>query len=217
MRTDKQLQESIVKALDWEPAVNAAQIGTTVQQGVVTLTGRVGTLREKWLAEKTARHVWGVRAIANEVEVAPDGIAVRGDTAIAAAAVNALSWNSSIPPDSVQVTVRNGWVTLNGMVPWQYQKTAAGKAIEHLYGVKGISNGIEVHSPIVAADVRQKIEDAFKRSADIDAKHVTVETRNGTVVLKGTVHSLAVRDAAEHAAWAAPGVVAIDDRLVVAP
>ena len=217
MRTDKQLQESIVKALDWEPAVNAAQIGTTVQQGVVTLTGRVGTLREKWMAEKTARHVWGVRAIANELEVAPDGFAARSDTAVASAAVNALNWNSSIPPETVQVTVRDGWVTLNGTVPWQYQKTAAEKAMAHLYGVKGVSNAIVVRSPVVADDVRRKIEEAFKRSADIDAKHLSVETRNGTVVLKGTVHSLSERDAAEHAAWAAPGVVAIDDRLVVAP
>jgi osmotically-inducible protein OsmY len=217
MRTDKQLQESIVKALDWEPAVNAAQIGTTVQQGVVTLTGRVGTLREKWTAEKTARHVWGVRAIANEIEVAPDGIAMRSDTAIATAAANALDWNSSIPPDAVQVTVRHGWVTLTGTVPWQYQKTSAEKAMAHLYGVKGVSNAIVVRSPVVVADVRQKIEDAFRRSADIDAKHLTVEARNGTVVLKGTVHSLTERDAAEHAVWAAPGVVAIDDRLVVTP
>ena len=217
MRTDNQLQESIVKALDWEPAVNAAQIGTTVQQGVVTLTGRVGTLREKWMAEKTARHVWGVRAIANELEVAPDGIGARTDTAIASAAVNALNWNSSIPPESVQVTVRSGWVTLTGTLPWQYQKAAAEKAIAHLYGVKGVANAVTVQSPVVIADVRQKIEEAFKRSADIDAKHLTVEARNGTVVLKGTVHSLTERDAAEHAAWAAPGVVAIDDRLVVAP
>ena len=217
MRTDKQLQESVVKALDWEPGVNAAQIGVTVQQGVITLAGRVGTLRERWIAEKTARHVWGVRGIANDLAVALDGASTRSDTAIAGAAVNALSWNSAIPPELIQVTVRDGWVTLSGTVPWQYQKAAAEKAIEHLYGVKGAANSIVVKAPVTASDVRHRIEEAFKRSADIDAKRVSVEAHNGTVVLKGTVHSLTERAAAEHAAWAAPGVIAIDDQLVVAP
>jgi osmotically-inducible protein OsmY len=217
MRTDKQLQEAVMKALDWEPSVNAAQIGVTVQQGVVTLAGRAGTLREKGMAEKTTRHVWGVRAVANDLAVAPEGAAARSDTAIASAAANALGWNSSIPPESVQITVRDGWVTLSGTVPWQYQKTAAEKAIEHLYGVRGVTNAVALKAPVAAADVRQKIEEAFRRSADLDAKRIAVEARNGTVVLKGTVHSLSERDAAEHAVWAAPGVIALDDQLVVAP
>jgi osmotically-inducible protein OsmY len=207
----------VVKALDWEPSVNAAQIGVTVQRGVVTMTGQVGTLREKWIAEKTARHVWGVRAIANDLAVAPDGASMRSDTAIAGAAVNALSWNSAIPPDLIQITVTDGWVTLNGTVPWQYQKAAAEKAIAHLYGVKGVVNSIAVSAPVTAANVREKIEEAFKRSADIDAKRVSVDADNGIVVLKGTVHSLSERRAAEHAAWAAPGVIAVDDQLVIAP
>jgi len=217
MRTDKELQESVVKALDWEPSVNAAQVGVTVEHGVVTLAGRVTSLREKWMAEKTARHVWGVRAIANEIAVAPDGASARGDTAIAGAAVNALTWNSAIPPDLIQITVRDGWVTLNGTVPWQYQKTAAEKAIAHLYGIKGVANAIVVKAPVTATNVRQKIEEAFKRSADIDAQRVSVDAHDGTVVLTGTVHSLSERSAAEHAAWAAPGVIAVDDRLVIAP
>ena len=217
MRTDKELQESVVQALDWEPSVNAAQIGVTVQQGVITLAGRVGTLREKWMAEKAARHVWGVRAVANELAVVPEGASVRSDTSIAFAAVNALSWNSAIPPDLIQVTVRDGWVTLNGTVPWQYQRAAAEKAIEHLHGVKGVANAIVVKAPVTATDVRHKIEEAFRRSADVDAKRVSVEAHNGTVVLKGTVHSLTERAAAEHAAWAAPGVIAIDDQLIVEP
>jgi osmotically-inducible protein OsmY len=217
MRTDSELQQSVMKALDWEPSVSAAQIGVTVQQGIVTLNGRVGALREKWMAEKTARHVWGVRGIANELAVAPDGASMRDDTSIATAAVTALSWNSAIPPEVIQVTVRDGWVTLNGAVPWQFQRAAAEKSIEHLYGVRGVSNSIVVKAPIAASDVRHRIEEAFKRSADVDAAHVTVEAHNGTVTLKGTVHSLTERAAAEHAAWAAPGVIAIDDQLVVAP
>src|SRR4051794_22731448 len=108
MRVDKDLQQSVVKALDWEPSINAAQIGVTVQQGVVTLTGRVGAMREKWMAEKTTRRVWGVRGLANELVVAPDGASQRDDTAIAGAAINALSWNSAIPPELIQVTVRDG-------------------------------------------------------------------------------------------------------------
>ncbi len=217
MRTDTDLQQSIVKALDWEPSVNAAQIGVTVQQGIVTLNGRVGALREKWMAEKTARHVWGVRGIANDLVVAPAGASMRDDTAIATAAITALSWNSAIPPELIQVTVRDGWVTMNGTVPWQFQRAAAEKAIEHLHGVKGVANAIVVKAPVASVDVRHRIEEAFKRSADVDAARVTVEAHNGTVVLNGTVHSLAERTAAEHAAWAAPGVIAVDDRLVVAP
>jgi osmotically-inducible protein OsmY len=215
MRTDKELQESVVKALDLEPSVNAAQIGVTVQQGVITLTGRVGTLREKWMAEKAARHVWGVRAVADDLAVAPEGASV--DTAIASAAVNALGWNSAIPPELIQVTVRDGWVTLNGTVPWEYQRAGAEKAIEHLHGVKGVANAIVVQAPVTATVVRHKIEEAFKRSADVDARRVSVEAHNGTVVLKGTVHSLTERAAAEHAAWATPGVIAIDDQLIVEP
>ena len=217
MRTDKELRDSVVTALDWEPSVTAAQIGVTVQQGIVTLTGRVGALREKWMAEKTARHVRGVRGIANDVAVAPEGASMRSDTAIATASVNALSWNSFIPPDLIQVTVRDGWVTLTGTVPWHYQRAAAEKAIAHLYGVKGVSNAIVVKAPVTAIDVRLRIEEAFKRSADIDARRVSVESHDGTVVLMGKVHSLAERDAAEQAAWAAPGVIAVEDRLQVAP
>lgn len=217
MRTDKAVQESVMKALDWEPSVNAAQIGVTVQQGVVTLAGRVGTLHEKWIAEKTTRHVWGVRAVANDLEVAPEGAHVRSDTAVASAAANAIDWNSSVPPESVQITVRDGWVTLTGTVSWQYQKVAAERTIEHLYGVKGVANSIVVRSPAAIGGIRQKIEAAFERSADIDAKRITIEAHDGTVTLMGTVHSLAERDAAEHAAWSAPGVVALNDRLVVAP
>ena len=217
MKTDTELQQSVLKALEWEPSVNAAQIGVTAKHGIVTLTGRVGTLREKWMAEKAARHVWRVRGLANELTVVPDGASVRDDTSIAAAAVNALSWNSALPPESIQVTVRDGWVTLAGTLPWQYQREAAEKTISHLVGVHGVFNRIVVKAPVAATDIRHRIEEAFKRSADIDAKRVSVEAHEGTVVLKGAVHSLAERTAAEHAAWAAPGVIAVDDQLTVAP
>jgi osmotically-inducible protein OsmY len=217
MKTDTELQQTVLKALEWEPSVNAAQIGVTAKHGIVALTGRVSTLREKWMAEKAARHVSGVRGLANELTVVPDGASVRDDTSIAAAAVNALNWNSALPPESIQVTVRDGWVTLAGTLPWQYQREAAEKTITHLVGVQGVFNRIVVKSPIAASDIRRRIEEAFKRSADIDAKRVSVEAHDGTVILTGTVHSMGERAAAEHAAWAAPGVVAVDDRLAVAP
>ena len=204
MRLDKELQEGVLKALDWEPSVNAAQIGVTVDEGVVTLTGQVATLMQKWTAEKIARHVWGVRAIANDLTVSLDGVGTRSDSAIAHAAANAIEWNSSIPADAVQVTVRDGWVPLSGSVSWQYQKAAAERAIRNLFGVKGVANSIVVKPPVSTQNIREQIEEAFKRSADVDAKAISIEAHDGTVILRGNVHSLAERDAAERAAWAAP-------------
>ncbi|MGE5244576.1 MAG: BON domain-containing protein [Betaproteobacteria bacterium] len=217
MRTDRQLQEEVLQALEWEPGVDAADVGVSVDDGVVTLRGEVGTLREKWLAERTTRHVFGVRAVANDLTVAPDEKTARADPAIAQAVANALEWDSAIPDGSVKATVRNGWVTLNGTVAWQYQKAAADRAVQHLYGVKGVNNSIVVKPHVAPGDVRAKIENAFKRSAEVDAERVKVETHDGTVVLRGTVHSLIERDEAERAAWAAPGVTRVEDHLVVVP
>jgi len=216
MRSDKDLQLGVVKALESQAGVNGAQIGVTAQHGIVTLIGRVGALREKWIAEKTARQIWGVRGIANELALEPDGASACNDTSIAGAAVNTLSWNSALPPDSIQVTVRDRWVTLTGTVPWQFQREAAETSVTHLCGVKGVTNAIAVKAPVRAEDVRHRIEEAFKGNAEVDATRVFVEAHDGTVVLKGTVHSLAERTAAENAAWAAPGVIAIHDQLVVA-
>jgi len=217
MKTDRDIQEEVLAALEWEPGVRAEHIGVSVADGVVTLQGIVTTLREKYLAESTSRHVHSVRAVANDIDVAPDTGGARSDSAIAAAAANALEWDSAIPDNAVKATVRNGWVTLTGAVGWEYQRSAAERAVRNLNGVKGTSNAILIEPVVSAGDVKANIERAFERSAEIDARRVRVDAREGTVILTGTVHSLTERDAAERAAWAAPGVTRVDDRLVIAP
>lgn len=215
--TDRELQEMVLNGLEWEPGVDAGHIGVAVRDGIVTLTGTVTTLHQKWTAERAARHVFGVRAVANDIEVAPDDATARTDPAIADAAANALRWNAAVPLDAVQVTVRQGWVTLTGEVDWQYQREAAERAVQHLYGVKGVANSIFVRPHVSLPDVKAKIENAFRRSAEVDAAHVQVEAIDGNVILRGTVRSLTERKEAERAAWSAPGVTNVDDRLVVAP
>lgn len=216
MKRDRELQDEVLAALEWEPGVNAAHIGVTVSDGVVTLRGTVSTLQEKWITERSARHLVGVRAVANDLDVSPTGNAVRSDSAIAEVAANALEWDSAVPDGAVKVTVRNGWVTLTGTVAHQFEKSAAELVVQRLYGVKGVANPIVVKPRVSVGDVKAKIEDALKRSAAIDSQRISVEARDGAVVLTGTVRSLAERDDAERAAWAAPGVTKVDDRLVVA-
>lgn len=216
MNTDRELQERVLAALEWEPGVNAARIGVSVNDGVVTLQGTVTTLRQKYLAERAASHVRLVRAVANDIEVAPDDATRRSDSDIAAAVANALEWDSAIP-DAVKAAVRNGWVTLTGAVAWAYERSAAERAVRNLAGVTGVSNVIVIEPVASAGDVKASIERVFRRSAEIDAQHVTVNARDGTVVLTGTVHSVHERNEAERAAWAAPGVTKVDDRLIVAP
>lgn len=217
MLTDRELQEQVLAALEWEPGVNAARIGVSVDDGVVTLQGTVTTLRQKYLAERVARSVYAVRAVANDIDVAPDVATVRSDSAIAGAVANALEWDSAIPDGAVKATVRNGWVTLTGTVAWEYQRSAAERAARNLNGVRGISNAVLIEPVASVGDIKANIERAFKRSAEIDAARVNVETRDGVVILSGTVHSLFERDEAARVAWAAPGVTKVDDRLVVAP
>jgi len=217
MKTDREIQEQVLAALDWEPGVDAAHIGVSVLNGIVTLQGIVTSLREKHFAEQITRRVYSVRAVASDLEVLPDGALKRSDPAIAAAVVNALEWDSAIPGDAIKATVRKGWVTLNGTVRWQYEKAAAERAVRNLNGIEGISNAIVVEPAVSIADVQAGIEQALRRSAEVDAQHVHIEAHDGTVVLTGKVHSLTERDAAECAAWAAPGVRSVEDRLVVAP
>jgi osmotically-inducible protein OsmY len=217
MTTDRQLQERVLSALDFEPSIDAALIGVSVDNGVITLRGSVKTFHEKWGAERMARGLAGVRAIANELTVLPSGSLARTDSAIAEAAANVLSWNTVVPLNAVRVSVSNGFVTLTGSVSWQYQRAAAAKAIRTLPGVKGVIDLIDLTPRVNVGDLKAKIEDAFKRSAEVDAARVRVEARDGEVILSGTVRSLSERSAAERAVWAAPGVSKIDDRLVVTP
>lgn len=215
--TDKQLQDNVQGALDWDPSIDITDVGVTVDQGVVTLRGVVKTYWEKAAAERVTLAVYGVKALANDLKVQIVNGRERTDSDIALAAVNALKWNSLIPPDKVAVTVSEGWITLKGDLDWQYQREAAGRAVRDLIGVVGVSNNIIVRQRARIADIESKIMIALKRSAEVDARRIHVGASDGKVVLTGNVRSWAERQEAKRAAWSAPGVTDVDDRIVVVP
>jgi osmotically-inducible protein OsmY len=197
--------------LRWDPSVPATEIGVLVKDGVVTLTGTVDTYMKKWRAEEVAHRVTGVIAVANEIQVR--SIGERTDSDIAAAAVHALTWNSTIPQGKVHVTVDKGWITLKGDVEWQYQRQEAERAVRRLLGVKGVSNLITVKPAASPSDLKRKIQDALVRNAQIDADGITVEVEGSKTILKGKVRSWAEREEAERVAWLAPGITSVDNRI----
>ena len=179
MKTDSELQRDVLDELKWEPSVNAAHIGVSVNDGVVTLSGHVSSYWEKYVAERAAKRVYGVKAVANELDVKLPGSSQRTDSDIAAAAVNALKFNFSVPLDKITVTVSKGWIKLEGEAEWQYQREAAERAVRYLTGVVGVSNLITVKPKTSPTELKAKIEDAFKRSAELDAKRITVVVDGG--------------------------------------
>jgi osmotically-inducible protein OsmY len=209
------LQKKVLDALDWEPSLDASRIGVAVNDGIVTLNGQVPSWAELWTAERVIKRMTGVKGVANDLEVKLPGDAQRTDTDLAAAAVRAMEWDVQVPNQKLQVRVANGWLTLEGKVEWQYQREAAERAVRHLLGVRGVSNQITLVPKVTPADLKKRIEDALKRSAELEARLIRVETKGGAVVLDGTVHSWAERDRAEQAVWAAPGVVSVEDHLAV--
>ena len=215
--TDSDLKQHVQSALEWEPSVDQNDIGVSVSEGVATLRGTVRSYSEKSIAERTALRVYGVKGVANDLEVRLPSRAERTDTDLAQAAVNALGWNSLVPQGKVSVSVSQGWITLTGTVDWQFEKDAAARAVRDLTGVKSVVNQIVVKARVSTPDVRQKIEAAFTRSAQIDARRINVTATDGKVILSGHVKSWAERQEAERAAWAAPGVTQVDDRLFVTP
>jgi osmotically-inducible protein OsmY len=213
---DLELKKSVESELNFEPSINAAEIGVAVKNGIVTLSGRIPSYWEKIAAERAAARVAGVKAVANELEVRLPGSSERTDEDIARAALDSLKWSVLVPQDKIKVKVSKGWITLEGKVDWQYQKSAAEKAVRKLYGVVGVSNLIEVKPQVSKAEVKSSIEAALKRLAEVDASRIRVETEDGKVVLSGSVRSWFEREEAERAAWAAPGVRAVEDRIAIA-
>ena len=215
MKTDSQLHKDLVDELRWDPRVKEAEIAVSAKGGVVTLAGTVDTYAQKYAAERVVERVSGVRAIADDLNVKLQNSLLRSDTDIAHAAVNALRWDTEVPDEKITVKVHDGWVSLKGEVEWNFQKSAAERVTRYLAGVKGISNIITVKPRVSADEVKSKIEAALKRSAEFDAKHITVEALGNKVTLTGTVRSWTERSDAERAAWAAPGVSEVEDRLAI--
>ncbi len=214
---DRDLQQQVLNALRWEPSVEASEIGVTVEEGVVTLHGVVWSYGEKETAELVAQRVYGVKGVANEIRVQLPSGSERTDTDIAQAAVQALSLSSLLPDEAIMVSVHDGWLTLKGTVNWRFQKDAAVRAVRDLAGVTGLTNAIEIQPRITADDVQAKIEEALKRSAEIEARRIKVSVHDGTVSLSGNVRSWGERQEAERAAWAAPGIKHVEDNLLVVP
>jgi osmotically-inducible protein OsmY len=212
---DTALRDRVEQQLDWAPEVPTTDIGVSAEDGVVTLTGFVNTYAEKLAAERATLKTYGVKAVANDIEVKP--LFKKTDADIAGVALNALKERVDVPDEKIQLTVKDGWITLEGTVEWFYQKNAAEFAVKYLSGVKGFTNHILVQPQVSMAAVKDKIEDAFKRSAEIDARRINVQALDGRVTLKGNVRSWFEKTEAATAAWAAPGVKEVNNEIIVVP
>ncbi|AXP82290.1 Osmotically-inducible protein Y precursor [Mariniflexile rhizosphaerae] len=215
MKTDVEIRNDVLDELAWQPAIDETEIGVTVEKGVVTLTGTVDSYAKKIAAEKAAKSVKGVRAVAEDIEVKYGTEYKKSDKEIAKAAADALKWNYSVPDDKVQIKVDNGWIYLSGEVKWEYQKDAAKSAVENLLGVRGVSNSITLKQSIEPYQVKEKIKKALERSAEIEAQNINVIVDGHKVKLRGKVHSWTEKEEVRRAAYLAPGVYEVDNELEV--
>jgi osmotically-inducible protein OsmY len=217
MRSDHEIEQDVRDEMQWDPDLDATDIAVSVKNGVVTLAGFAKSYSDKYEAEAAAKRVAGVKGVANDIDVRLPSIDQRPDPEIAREAVDAIKVQLPISSENIRAVVKNGWVTLEGTVEWQYQRQTAENAVRRIRGVKGITNSISVRPHIEPSEIKRKIQEAFRRNAEVDANRIEVETQGGEVVLKGRVRSWIEREEAERAAWAAPGVTRVDDRLIVGP
>jgi len=217
MRTDADIERDVKEELKWDPDLDATDIAISVHDGVVTLTGFTKSYTDKYEAEAAAKRVAGVVGVANDIEVRLPALDDRPDPDIARDAVAAIKSQLPISSERIKVVVKNGWVTLEGQAEWQYQRNTAETAVRRIKGVKGVINSIVLKPRAEPNEIKKKIQEAFGRNAEVDANRVTVEANGSEVILKGSVRSWIEREEAERAAWAAPGVTKVEDRIVVSP
>jgi osmotically-inducible protein OsmY len=216
MKSDLQIQQDIIAELKWEPVLNANEIGVSVKDGVVTLSGILDTYGKKIAAEKAAKRVMGVRAVAMDIQVGISPVFKKTDSEIAEMILTALRMHTAIQEDQIRIKVEDGNVTLEGSVEWEYQRKAALNAVENLPGVRNVLNLIFLRPETpLTNDIERKIRSAFHRRATLDAENIFVEVSGSKVSLKGSVSSMKEKDDAEEAAWAAPGVTQVNNRLLV--
>jgi len=216
MKSDNQLQLDVIAELSWEPAINSSDIGVEVKDGVVTLTGHVGTYAEKVGAERAAMRVHGVKALAIEINVALVGSNARTDAGIARSAENVLEWTTYLPKDAIRVEVESGWITLSGTVDWEYQRQTAINSVRYLMGVHGVNDQIVISPRLTATVVKADIESALKRRATNESASISVRVDGSDVTLSGNAHSWAERELVRNTAWAAPGVRKVVDNIIIA-
>jgi osmotically-inducible protein OsmY len=217
MKSDRDIERDVRDELQWEPDLDATDIAVSARDGVVTLTGFVKSYTDKYEAEAAAKRVAGVSGIANDLEVRMPSVDERPDPEIARDAVSAIKSQLPISSEHIKVVVKNGWVTLEGQAEWQYQKSTAENAVRRIKGVKGVSNLIMLKPRAEPTGIKNKIMEAFKRNAELDANRIHIEANGSEVILKGTVRSWIEREEAERVAWSAPGVTRVEDRIVVVP